>query len=447
MRSLRAQLYLAIALAVTVSVALSLLAGAYLVRRSVKQQDLTALGRQADLIAAREQTSPVPIQQLQSLGFFTATQQQQLSILERPNAAALLPDDAGRELLAGRGSQGELTLHGDRFLFAARPAGKEEAVILLRRAKLEADDWAPFGLSFLVAGAVGAALAGLLALLLGRAITRPIRRVAAAARRLAEGADPTPVPVRGAEELAQLASSFNHMADELAKARDVERAFLLSISHELKTPLTAIRGHAEALSEEVMTPVEAGGVIQREAARLERLVRDLLDLARLNRRGFSIERTELDLAEVVQETALRYEAQARVYDIELTASAEPGARATGDHDRVLQVLSNLVENAIRITPPGGSVSVTAEGARLVVSDTGPGLDNEELGHAFDRFYLYDRYASERKVGTGLGLAIVKELTEAMGGRVEVASVPGVGTTFTVTLPDARARRSAVVTST
>src|SRR5439155_4313489 len=157
MRSLRAQLYLAIALAVTVSVALSLLAGAYLVRRSVKHQDLTALGRQADLIAAREQTSPVPIQQLQSLGFFTATQQQQLSILERPNAAALLPDSAGRELLAGRGSQGELTLHGDRFLFAARPAGKEEAVILLRRAKLEADDWAPFGLSFLVAGALGAA--------------------------------------------------------------------------------------------------------------------------------------------------------------------------------------------------------------------------------------------------------------------------------------------------
>jgi len=111
------------------------------------------------------------------------------------------------------------------------------------------------------------------------------------------------------------------------------------------------------------------------------------------------------------------------------------------------VLSNLVENAIRITPPGGSVSVTAEGARLVVADTGPGLDREELGHAFDRFYLYDRYASERKVGTGLGLAIVKELTEAMGGRVEVVSAPGVGTTFTVTLPDARARRSAVVTST
>ena len=212
------------------------------------------------------------------------------------------------------------------------------------------------------------------------------------------------------------------MAAELAKARDAERAFLLSVSHELKTPLTAIRGHAEALSEEVVTPVEAGGVIAREAARLERLVRDLLDLARLNhRRGFSVERAELDLGEVVHETALRYEAQARVYDIELNASAEPGARALADHDRVLQVLSNLVENALRITPPGGSVSVTAEPGRLGVSDTGPGLDAEELPHAFDRFYLYDRYASERKVGTGLGLAIVRELVDAMGGTVEVRS--------------------------
>jgi two-component system sensor histidine kinase BaeS len=446
MRSLRAQLYLAIALAVTLSVALSLLAGAYLVRRSVKHQDLTALGRQADLIAAREQTSPVPIQQLQSLGFFTATQQQQLSILERPNAAALLPGRAGRQLLAGRGSEGELTLHGDRFLFAARPAGQHEAVILLRRAKLEADDWSPFGLSFLVAGLVGAALAGVLAFLLGRAITRPIRRVALATRRLADGADPTPVPVGGAEELAQLAESFNHMAEELARSRAAERAFLLSVSHELKTPLTAIRGHAEALSEEVMTPVEAGGVIQREAARLERLVRDLLDLARLNLRGFSVQHTELDLAEVVNETALRYESQARVYDIELSALAAPDARATGDHDRVLQVLSNLVENAIRITPPGGSVSIAAEGSKLVVADTGPGLDSEDLGHAFDRFYLYDRYRSERRVGTGLGLAIVKELTETMGGRVGVTSAPGLGTTFTITLPETRTRRSAVVAS-
>ncbi len=438
MRSLRAQLYLAIALAVMVSVALSLLAGAYLVHRSVKAQDLKALGRQADLIAARERRSPVPVQQVESLGFFTKTGQQRLWIFEPQQAAALLPEDAGRDLLAGKGAQGTLTANRTRFLFAARPAGKE-AVILLRSAKGEADDWRPFLLSFFVAGAIGAALAGLLALLLARAITRPIKRVALATRRLAHGETHEHVPERGAEELAQLAAGFNYMADELERSRDVERAFLLSVSHELRTPLTAIRGHAEALAERVLGPVEAGGVITREAVRLERLVRDLLDLARLNRRGFSVERRELDLAETVQEIALRYDGQARVFDVELTASAESGARAVGDPDRLLQVLSNLVENALRCTPPGGSVSIAAAPGRLVVSDTGPGLAPEELAHAFERFYLYERYGSERKVGTGLGLAIVKELTEAMGGSVNVQSEPGAGTAFTVRLPEAPAR--------
>jgi two-component system OmpR family sensor kinase len=438
MKSLRTQLYIAIAIAVAVSVALSLLAGAYLVHRSVKRQDLKALARQADLIAAREKRSPVPEQQVQNLGFFLGAGQQRLVIVDRGSVAALLPDDATRDVLAGRGADGTLKTHTGTYLFAARPAGKE-AVILLRSAKGEADDWTPFGLSFLVAGAIGAALAAALAFLLTRAITGPIKRVVVATRRLAEGESHEPIPVGGAEELAQLAAGFNHMADELAKARDAERAFLLSVSHELKTPLTAIRGHAEALTEEVLTPIEAGGVIAREAVRLERLVRDLLDLARLNhRRGFSVEHTELDLGEVVQETALRYESQARVYDIELRAASAPGARALGDHDRVLQVLSNLVENALRITPPGGSVSVTAEPGRLFVSDSGPGLDPDELSHAFDRFYLYDRYVSERKVGTGLGLAIVKELVDAMSGAVEVRSAKGGGTTFVVTLPEVSA---------
>ena len=138
---------------------------------------------------------------------------------------------------------------------------------------------------------------------------------------------------------------------------------------------------------------------------------------------------------MVQETALRYESQARVYDIVLTASATAGSRAVGDHDRVLQVLSNLVENALRCTPPGGSVAIAAAPGRLVVGDSGPGLEPEELPRAFERFFLYERYGSERKVGTGLGLAIVKELTEAMGGRVTVESRPAAGTRFTVSLPD------------
>src|SRR5438105_2210702 len=307
MRSLRAQLYLAIALAVMVSVVLSLLAGAYLVHRSVKEQDLKALGRQAEVIATRERSSPLPVQRV-NRGVFLGGTHERLWFVDTATLPALLPDKAVAALRAGRGAEGTLVSGRARFLFAARPAGRRETVILLRSAKDEAGDWTPFGISFVIAGAVGAALAGLLAFLLARAITSPIKRVVLATRRLAAGETHEHVPERGAEELAQLAAGFNHMADELGRSRDAERAFLLSISHELKTPLTAIRGHAEGLAEKVLGPAEAGGVIVREAARLERLVHDLLDLARLNRRGFSVEREQLDLAETVQEIVLRYEA-------------------------------------------------------------------------------------------------------------------------------------------
>jgi signal transduction histidine kinase len=144
----------------------------------------------------------------------------------------------------------------------------------------------------------------------------------------------------------------------------------------------------------------------------------------------------VDLGEVAREAVARYEAHAREFGV--TIAAEGGeAWVEGDHDRLLQVASNLVENALRETPPSGSVIVRVEARRLAVSDTGPGLEPADLDRAFDRFFLYDKYGRERPVGSGLGLAIVKQLTEAMGGTVEVESSPGSGATFVVTLPSAR----------
>jgi len=135
---------------------------------------------------------------------------------------------------------------------------------------------------------------------------------------------------------------------------------------------------------------------------------------------------------VARQAVARYEAAAREFGVAL--AAEGGESwVEGDADRLLQVASNLVENALRETPPGGSVEVRSEQQRLVVTDTGPGLDPGDLPRAFDRFFLYDRYGRERSVGSGLGLAIVKQLTEAMGGTVAVRSDPGRGATFTVVL--------------
>ena len=245
---------------------------------------------------------------------------------------------------------------------------------------------------------------------------------------------PQPVTVAGPPEVASLASSFNHLADELRRTQDAERSFLLSVSHELKTPLTAIRGHAEALQDGVLEPGPTGVVVEREARRLERLVGDLLDLARLRRRAFAVRAEHVDLEELALAAFERHEQAARAYGVELQALAEPGAEAIGDADRVLQALSNLVENALRSTPRGGTVRIVARPGRLEVVDDGPGLAEEDLPRAFERFYLYDRYAGERRVGTGLGLAIVHQLAEAMGGSAEVRSEPGAGSTFAIALP-------------
>jgi len=234
--------------------------------------------------------------------------------------------------------------------------------------------------------------------------------------------------------VASLAAAFNQMAEDLGRAKDAERSFLLSVSHELKTPLASIRGHGEAILDGVMEVPKAAGVVVSEAKRLERLVRDLLDLGRLNQRSFAVTPETVDLRQLAEEAAGRHQVEARRVDVVLTAEAPAPAPATADPDRVLQVLSNLIENALRSTPAGGAVTVGAKPGELSVADTGPGLAADDLPHAFERFFLYSRYAANRAVGTGLGLAIVKELTEAMAGTVTVESAPGRGTTFTVRLP-------------
>lgn len=175
-------------------------------------------------------------------------------------------------------------------------------------------------------------------------------------------------------------------------------------------------------------------MIEREARRLERLVGDLLDLGRLRRRSFSIQSERLDLGDVAVAAFERHEAAAHSFGVGLQALAEPEAVALGDPDRVLQALSNLVENALRSTPPGGGVRILAGTGRVEVVDDGPGLAEADLPRAFERFYLYDRHRGDRRVGTGLGLAIVRELAEAMGGTATVRSQPGVGSTFGIELP-------------
>jgi signal transduction histidine kinase len=270
--------------------------------------------------------------------------------------------------------------------------------------------------------------------ILSRSVVRPVRRLAEASGRLAEGEAGVTVTPEGPKELRELAVSFNDMNAKLAKAQETEQAFLLSVSHELKTPLTSIRGYAEGIGDGTVRSEEGAVVIGAESARLERLVGDLLESGRMRKSAFTVRREPVDLAAVAEDVGRRYEATARDAGLTLLLATEDGGGAVADHDRVLQVVSNLVENAIRCTPAPGTVTITTGPGTVTVSDTGRGLTSDDLPRAFERFYLYSRYGADRPVGTGLGLAIVKELTEAMDGTVDVSSAVGVGTAFTVTLP-------------
>jgi two-component system sensor histidine kinase BaeS len=327
-----------------------------------------------------------------------------------------------------KSSDGVVTYQGQKELYSYRTL-PHLGLLLLRPTSPAA--WRPFLGDLLLAALAGVVLAAVLSFVVARSISRPIRRVAAATRALAVDESHDPLPTRGTTELASLAEAFNQMTEQLAASRQAERDFLLSVSHELKTPLTAIRGYSEGLADGAFEAEEAARVISLEASRLERLVRDLLDLARMNRHEFSVQHEPVDLAEVAREAVRRQETAARAFGVTLMAEGDE-AWVDADGDRVLQVASNLVENALRETPEGGAVTVRVEPGRLLVTDTGPGIRAEDIPHAFERFYLYDKADKDRPVGSGLGLAIVKQLATAMGGDVGVQSSRN-GTTFELRL--------------
>jgi two-component system sensor histidine kinase BaeS len=418
--SLRARLLAAMLAALALTLALTFAVGAALTRRQVDRAQAQGLSRLADDLAQqRRQHVSYRLEKDTVAGGALVW------VAPRRTFASLVPD-------VNRSSNGKTDYDGDQQLYSYRTIPHLGLLMLNRRqAELR-----PFLVDLGLAALAGVALAALLSLGVARSITRPIRRVAEATRSLATGEAHEPLPTGGAAELASLAEAFNRMAADLDASRAAERDFLLSVSHELKTPLTAIRGWAEGLAEGAFEPEDAARTILVESGRLERLVRDLLDLARMNRAEFSVRDESVDLAEVARQAVVRHEAAARSFGVTLLAEAEEGW-VVGDADRLLQVASNLVENALRETPAGGSVTVSARGATLAVADTGPGIPPEDAARAFERFYLYDKFGKDRPVGSGLGLAIVAQLARAMGGDVAVASDAG-GTRFTVTLrPETR----------
>src|SRR6266511_2701589 len=278
--------------------------------------------------------------------------------------------------------------------------------------------------------------AGLAWYLSGR-LTRPVRRLAQAADEVAEGRYDTPVPtVSGRDEIADLADSFRQMTERLSEAEELERNFLMTVSHELRTPLTAIRGHVEALREGVVEDPELRtaslDVISAEATRLERLVGDVLDLAKLDTRRFTVRHEEVDMARLLEQAYLAFSEEARRRGIDYRRAVEAKPVIVSDGDRVLQIISNLLSNAFRWTPDGGRIGLELKAVDgticVAVEDSGPGIPPGEQERIFRPFWSRDGG------GTGLGLAIARELAAALGGRIRLETAPEQGSRFTLVLP-------------
>jgi signal transduction histidine kinase len=361
-------------------------------------------------------------------------------------AALALPDGVtkgdldAQKLLAGNQQSGQ----DGSTVFVAQPltqVGTTTPVVVLSQ-HVDTQPLGRAGGFLIVTGGVALFVAAIVSAYLARRMTRPLAAMQETAGRIADGDLAARVRLRGSypdDELASLARSINAMANELETARGHERAFLLSVSHDLRTPLTSIKGYAEALADgtvdEPELRVRSARIIESEARRLERLVADLLDLARLDAHQFSLTPRPIDARRVVGETVAGFLPSAREWGVRLELDGSAPVPVDADPERLAQIVANLVENALKYAHMTVRVGVErANGSVEVrVDDDGPGVPPAERERVFERLYTA-RGTPSRKVGTGIGLAIVHELAGAMGGRATCEPLPGGGTRFVVGIP-------------
>jgi signal transduction histidine kinase len=287
-----------------------------------------------------------------------------------------------------------------------------------------------------IAGVLGLLVAGLFGWYLTRRIVQPVLQLSHAADEVAAGNYSVEVPQNAPGELAHLSERFGEMAARLAEVEMMERNFLMSVSHELRTPLTAIRGHVAALLEGVVSDPEVRQAsletVELETQRLERLVGDILDLAKLDTNRFTVLTEEVDMAQLLDQAYDRYRDEAQRRGIDYRQDVRDRPVIVSDGDRVLQVVGNLLSNAFHATPDGGRVSLGLAQrngtVHVAIEDSGPGIPAEA------RERLFRPFVSELSGGTGLGLAIAKEISAALGGRIELSSEVGKGSRFELVLP-------------
>jgi signal transduction histidine kinase len=447
-------------LAVGIAVLTALLAGLLavgLTRSSTEDAARRTLALIADAAATRADASDASraaqtraVRALGTLGVEAASVTRRgVVVATSPLARAALAPARRSALLSGQPVSARDDIGGTLVLAEGRPTDAGGILLVQRRSDATADS-DRLVRRVVLALAIAAVVAIGVSAAVARRLSRPLRNTADAAHALAAGRRDVAVPVEGPEEVAEVASALNALSASLSRSEGRQRDFLLSVSHDLRTPLTGISGYAESLASGVVPPEEAarvGGVVLGESKRLERLVGDLLDQARLRAEGPSVEPRPTDLVTLGHEVEAVWSKRCAAVGIPFTyAPAVRSAPVSTDPARLRQLVDGLLENALRVTPAGRPVVVEvrtdaapggAGGARVhvvEVRDGGPGLADEDIPVAFEPSVLHDRYRGLRPVGTGLGLAIVGRLATLLGGTVEAGHAPEGGARFTLRLP-------------
>jgi two-component system OmpR family sensor kinase len=420
------------------------LAALPLLRDAELRDQRRQLSQLADAAAASTQTSGPLTDQIQERLIDTLRIEQVSLALVTPDGTN--PDGMTPALVRPLWTTGRLstsyTDDSQTFMVEGRLIAEGTGLLLIQPTSVSGfglrELWGRIGMAIVIGGVL-AAIAG--ALLAGR-VTRPLRILGNAARRLRAGDRELRLVPEGPAEVADLAVALNQLGDGLAMSEARQRDFLLSVSHELRTPMTSIGGYAEALADGVVPDQDVkrvAGTMLAESRRLDALIADLLDLARLGAVEFPVDIAEVDLRDVAADADDVWADRCSAEDVRWRFHA-PGTPVPVrcDPRRVRQIIDNLVANALRVTPSGQlivlEVGRDAETGFVEVRDGGPGLSDSDLQVAFEPAELYSRYRGLRQVGTGVGLALVGGLADRLGGRAEAGHAPEGGACFRVHFP-------------
>jgi signal transduction histidine kinase len=335
---------------------------------------------------------------------------------------------------------------GKIWLYAAHPLVDGKTLLVISpRPRLTIRQLArdEFFRPFIQAGFIALIIALLLALWMSDWISLPLRRISAAVHQVEKGEHQS-LPHDGPSEVQELATAFNGMSERVLANQQAQRDFVANVSHDLKTPLTSIQGFAQAILDETASKPEdlhqSAQIIYDEASRMNRLVQDLLDLTRFDSGMVTLEKNPIDIGKLIQSIVEKYKLQARQAMVQIQVDEAPLKPVIGDNDRVTQVFTNLIDNALKHSPQGSRIFIRMSQldnqVEIKVSDAGPGIPPGDLKRIFERFYQVDKSRSgEKDRGLGLGLAISQEIVLAHGGTISVKNDSPQGCTFTVRLPN------------